>query len=131
MSFFLGGCMSHITGVATGLLGVYLRWAVHVMYPGHVVTPTTKQTPRDPAVQNNKLLHHIFMRKVMQHQPLSLNRIQEEKSSLKSWCLVMIASLLGLMLGSKVITRRHLKRYMWPILQLRTWDNESIQKRNI
>ncbi|EDO43039.1 predicted protein [Nematostella vectensis] len=23
------GCMSHITGVATGLLGVYLRWLVH------------------------------------------------------------------------------------------------------
>lgn len=26
---FLDGCLSHITGVATGLLGVYLRWLLY------------------------------------------------------------------------------------------------------
>lgn len=27
--FFSDGCMSHVTGVATGLLGVYLRWVLY------------------------------------------------------------------------------------------------------
>lgn len=27
--FFSDGCMSHVTGVATGLLGVYLRWLLY------------------------------------------------------------------------------------------------------
>ena len=28
-NFFSDGCMSHVTGVATGLLGVYLRWLLY------------------------------------------------------------------------------------------------------
>jgi len=54
--------MSHITGVATGLLGVYLRWAVHLMYP----------------VKTNQLNHHMFMRKMMQHQPHLVKEIYQE-----------------------------------------------------
>ena len=50
----VGGCGSHITGVATGLLGVYLRWAVHLMY-----SPKVTKVPSQDNSQH-KHYHHMF-----------------------------------------------------------------------
>lgn len=65
---FSDGCLSHLAGVATGLLGLYLRW---VLYP-HVRQPIPKLEAnnklQDELYANRNLGAHISKRERQLHQ---------------------------------------------------------------
>ena len=73
---FSDGCLSHLAGVATGLLGLYLRW---VLYP-HIRQPIPKLEA------NNKLQDELYANRnlgaLVSKQARQLHQLKQDLSPL-------------------------------------------------
>ena len=89
LSFFVfsDGCLSHFTGVATGLLGVYLRWLLYpqIEQPLHQEGKMKIRKPQDPDIskerevyKNDDLADVIALkeRQLQQRQTMQQDQLQ-------------------------------------------------------
>ena len=72
---FSDGCLSHLAGVATGLLGLYLRW---VLYP-HVRQPIPKLNNK---LQDDELYANRNLGTVISKQERQLQQLKQDLSQL-------------------------------------------------
>jgi hypothetical protein len=123
--------MSHLTGVATGTLGVYLRWVVHTRFPGHqpnkpnissMDTPNKEMSENQPYL-NKRSRHHMNMRKMMENQNepvlISGKQVAEHArgvSMTTSACVLMVVVVL-LLVGYGFVTKGNLQKYSCVILR--------------
>lgn len=71
-TFFSDGCMSHVTGVATGLLGLYLRWLLysHEQSLKNMEMKKSIQSKETEVYINDDLVDALALRENLQHQKI-------------------------------------------------------------
>lgn len=118
------GCLSHITGVATGVLGVYLKWLLHSLSTitkfndpmfahDRLIDRMVENVPLAPRQNRLKRVHR---RAVLQDEMSALKIVegQPQTQSIRNWlwkiCFVVIAVLVGVVVVRLKVIRRVLLR---------------------